>query len=58
MPFVGIVRQEPLRPRQDGETRRLRVFADVMNLENGLLIAAVIGIAVYLLAALTFPERF
>lgn len=38
--------------------RRLGAFADVMNLENGLLITAVIGIAVYLLAALTFPERF
>lgn len=38
--------------------RRLGVFADIMNLEDGLLIAVVIGIAVYLLAALTFPERF
>ncbi len=37
---------------------RSRVFADVMNLESGLLIAAVISIAAYLLAALTFPERF
>ncbi|WP_425490265.1 potassium-transporting ATPase subunit F [Nocardioides daedukensis] len=29
-----------------------------MSLESGLLIAAVIGIVVYLLAALILPERF
>jgi hypothetical protein len=29
-----------------------------MTLESGLLIAAVIAVAVYMLAALIFPERF
>lgn len=29
-----------------------------MSIESGLLIAAVVAIAIYLLAALIFPERF
>ncbi|MCW4600171.1 potassium-transporting ATPase subunit F [Janibacter hoylei] len=29
-----------------------------MSVESGLLIAAVIAVAMYLLAALIFPERF
>ena len=29
-----------------------------MSIENGLLVGAVIVIAVYVLAALVFPERF
>ncbi|MFS3128613.1 potassium-transporting ATPase subunit F [Nocardioides sp. Bht2] len=29
-----------------------------MSIESGLLIAAVLAVAVYLLAALIFPERF
>ncbi|CAM3256206.1 potassium-transporting ATPase subunit F [Nocardioides dubius] len=29
-----------------------------MNIESGLLIAAVVAVAIYLLAALILPERF
>jgi len=29
-----------------------------MSIENGLLVGAVIAIALYVLAALIFPERF
>lgn len=39
-------------------SHRARDFAGRMSLEAGLLVAAVIAIAIYLLAALIFPERF
>ena len=40
----------------EGASRRVNACG--MSIETGLLIAAVIAVAVYLLAALIFPERF
>lgn len=34
------------------------LFAGPMSIESGLLVAAVVALAIYLLAALIFPERF
>ena len=51
-------RQRALRPRQDRPSGACRVLAGRMSLMSSLLVVAVVLIAVYVLAALIFPERF
>ena len=58
----GAAWQERVNGRQDGvktvDAGSAALFAGAMSLMSGLLIAAVVAVAAYLLAALILPERF
>ena len=58
----GESRQESVKARQErvktGRTGAGRRFAGGMSGESILLVAVALAIAVYLLVALIFPERF
>ena len=60
---LGVLcRQDGVNGRQDGVKiggrRPAEVLAGGMSVENGLLVLAVVAVAIYLLAALIRPERF
>jgi hypothetical protein len=52
----------PVKGRQDRDKTAFecstRVDPEDMSIDNGLLVGAVIAIALYVLAALVVPERF